>query len=105
MGLGLHIRGDALALFLSTHVVMQPPTFIKSSYPCTGSPSDVILITIIDSGVDVRHPDLQGRLWRNPREVAGNGIDDDGNGTGVLGNCIWATHASAVAAASLLGAS
>jgi thermitase len=37
-------------------------------------------IAVIDSGVDVQHPDLAGRGWRNPGEVAGNGLDDDGNG-------------------------
>lgn len=37
-------------------------------------------IAVIDSGVDVTHPDLAPNLWVNPGEVAGNGIDDDGNG-------------------------
>lgn len=46
----------------------------------TGPRVEPIIITIIDSGVDVQHPDLQGRLWRNPGEVPDNGIDDDLNG-------------------------
>ncbi len=33
-----------------------------------------------DGVVDPAHPDLVGKLWRNPGEVAGNGRDDDGNG-------------------------
>ena len=37
-------------------------------------------IAIIDSGVDVDHPDLINNLWINPGEIPGNGIDDDGNG-------------------------
>ncbi|HQK92290.1 MAG TPA: DUF2012 domain-containing protein, partial [Armatimonadota bacterium] len=37
-------------------------------------------IAIIDSGVDPDHPDLNGNRWINAGEVAGNGIDDDGNG-------------------------
>jgi len=44
----------------------------------TGSPDTII--AVIDSGVDYNHPDLQGQIWRNPGEVAGNGVDDDGNG-------------------------
>jgi len=39
-----------------------------------------VVIAIIDSGVDLDHPDLSGTLWTNAGEVAGNGIDDDGNG-------------------------
>jgi subtilisin family serine protease len=35
---------------------------------------------IVDSGIDLSHPDLAGKLWVNPGEIAGNGIDDDNNG-------------------------
>jgi subtilisin family serine protease len=38
------------------------------------------VIAIIDSGADLSHPDLLPNLWSNPDEIAGNGIDDDGNG-------------------------
>ena len=38
-----------------------------------------VIVGVVDSGVDLKHPDLAGRLWRNPREIL-NGIDDDGNG-------------------------
>ena len=44
----------------------------------TGTPG--VVIAIIDSGIDLAHPDLASRLWVNPGEVAGNGIDDDNNG-------------------------
>jgi len=39
-----------------------------------------IIIAIPDTGLDLTHPDLAGNLWINPDEIAGNGIDDDGNG-------------------------
>lgn len=37
-------------------------------------------IAVLDTGIDLDHPDLAGKLWRNPDEIAGNGLDDDGNG-------------------------
>lgn len=43
-------------------------------------PRDTIVVAIIDSGVEIDHPDLAGIIWTNPRERAGNGRDDDGNG-------------------------
>jgi len=39
-----------------------------------------VIVAIIDSGIDVNHPDLLPNLWTNENEIAGNGIDDDNNG-------------------------
>lgn len=44
----------------------------------TGSSS--IVVAVIDEGINVAHPDLQPNVWRNPGEIAGDGIDNDGNG-------------------------
>ncbi len=45
-----------------------------------GMEAENIIVAVIDAGVDVYHPDLQGQLWINQDEIAENGIDDDNNG-------------------------
>ena len=42
--------------------------------------SKKIIVAVIDSGIDTLHEDLKPILWRNPKEIPGNGIDDDRNG-------------------------
>ena len=39
-----------------------------------------VLVAIIDSGIDLAHEDLKEVLWKNPKEIAGDGIDNDQNG-------------------------
>lgn len=42
--------------------------------------SNTVIVAVIDSGIDTLHEDLKSILWTNPKEIPGNGIDDDGNG-------------------------
>jgi subtilisin family serine protease/subtilisin-like proprotein convertase family protein len=39
-----------------------------------------VVVAVVDSGIDYRHRDLASNIWVNPREIPGNGVDDDGNG-------------------------
>lgn len=43
-------------------------------------PAGEIVLGIMDSGVDIAHPDLAANIWINPGEIPGDGIDNDGNG-------------------------
>lgn len=43
------------------------------------APKEVI-VAVVDTGVDHNHDDLKDIMWRNEKEIAGNGIDDDNNG-------------------------
>jgi cell wall-associated protease len=42
--------------------------------------SQSVLVAVIDSGVDIEHEDLQGKIWVNSDEIPNNKIDDDKNG-------------------------
>jgi subtilisin family serine protease/subtilisin-like proprotein convertase family protein len=44
----------------------------------TGSHESIV--AVIDTGIDYTHTDLAANIWTNPGEIAGNGLDDDGNG-------------------------
>lgn len=39
-----------------------------------------IIVAVLDSGVDIDHPDLKANIWINQDEIPGNKIDDDKNG-------------------------
>lgn len=43
-------------------------------------PSTTVVVAVIDSGIDIEHKDLQGKIWTNDDEIPNNGIDDDKNG-------------------------
>lgn len=45
-----------------------------------GKVGQQIIVAVIDSGIDIDHEDLKNKVWTNPREIAGNGKDDDNNG-------------------------
>ena len=44
------------------------------------TPKKKIVVAVIDSGIDTAHEDLKPVLWKNEKEIVGNGIDDDKNG-------------------------
>ncbi|MGJ1203649.1 S8 family peptidase [Sphingobacterium lactis] len=45
-----------------------------------GRKATPVIVAVLDGGVDVQHEDLKDVLWTNPKEIPGNGKDDDGNG-------------------------
>lgn len=52
-------------------------TYVEFSKPVS---KNEIIVAVIDSGIDINHEDLKGKIWINKDEIPGNGIDDDNNG-------------------------
>jgi len=75
------IPGIALAaepLFSDQWAMSDSVTGIATAWQA--SQGNGVVVAIIDSGVNLAHPDLAPNAWRNPGEIPGNGVDDDGNG-------------------------
>jgi subtilisin family serine protease len=53
-------------------------TRARAAWPATLG--DGVPVAVLDSGLDFSTLDLTGNVWTNAGEVAGNGLDDDGNG-------------------------
>jgi len=45
-----------------------------------GRKSQPVIVAVLDGGVDSNHEDLKEVMWTNPKEIPGDGIDNDGNG-------------------------
>lgn len=43
-------------------------------------PKREVVVAVIDTGIDVNHPNLSGSIWQNSDEIPNDGIDNDGNG-------------------------
>lgn len=70
---GWHLKGKSSDGFYGISL-NEALDFVKNRKSTT------IIVAVIDSGIDTLHEDLKPILWRNPKEIPGNGIDDDKNG-------------------------
>jgi subtilisin family serine protease len=57
------------------HLIIKTPDAWDKTI---GEPTTIV--AILDDGVFLNHPDLRSTVWSNAGEIAGDGIDNDGNG-------------------------
>ncbi|WP_052573429.1 S8 family serine peptidase [Haloferula sp. BvORR071] len=74
---GLHNTGQTVNGSASTSGV--DTKFSQAWALARPNPSEVV-VAVVDTGVDITHPDLAANIWTNPGEIPGNSIDDDGDG-------------------------
>lgn len=63
----------------ATNVGEVDDAFLAASQVAVEGPATVT-VAVLDNGFDLFHPELGHKGWRNPREIPGNGVDDDGDG-------------------------
>lgn len=58
------------------------PIHLSDAWNSISGNGSAVVVAVIDTGVDYNHEIFRdsGAIWTNPGEIAGNGIDDDGNG-------------------------
>lgn len=52
---------------------------LKPSWSYDSQVNKEVVVAVLDSGIDLDHPDLAANLWHNSGEIASNGLDDDQN--------------------------
>jgi hypothetical protein len=62
------------------YVGYKPINSPDSAWKIEGGEESNVVVAVIDSGLDLAHPDGPKYIWQNEGEIADNGVDDDGNG-------------------------
>jgi subtilisin family serine protease len=60
--------------------ITEPDLELERLLRLVGREDAELVVATADNGFEVTHPAFEGKLWTNPDELPGNGLDDDGNG-------------------------
>ena len=74
---GLQNTGQSVNGFPGT---AQADTGFLTAWGVARPSTNEVVVAVVDTGLDLTHPDIVSNLWTNPGEIPNNGLDDDGNG-------------------------
>ena len=83
------LMNDGTLEFVDRFVSKSPMIQAKKGIDINVTPfwSDVknkkskrVIVAVVDTGIDINHPSFEGKLWKNTKEIPGDGIDNDKNG-------------------------
>ncbi len=82
--LSFFIAGPVLANIMPNDPFFSSQWYLSkikadSAWDKTSDSPDTV-IAVIDSGVQINHPDLKDNIWHNEKEIVGDSKDNDGNG-------------------------
>lgn len=78
---GVGINKTILWPYLDPHTDSVPGiSYFKAAGAMKNKKGSPLIVAIIDSGIDINHPEIKPYLWINEDEVRDNGLDDDDNG-------------------------
>jgi subtilisin family serine protease len=76
-GTGAAVGTDPM---LAQQWALADPAAIGAQEAWTQSTGAGVLVAVLDTGLQLDHPDLAANVWTNPGEIPANGRDDDQNG-------------------------
>lgn len=83
IGIPAPVPGPGAYELETTDAVPGVDINIKSAWDLYDSSTQArrdVIVAVIDTGIDVNHPELKDAIWVNEDEIPGDGIDNDGNG-------------------------
>jgi subtilisin family serine protease len=74
------VRASEADTYFDRQWALAPGDGLDAPLAWQQSAGQGVVVAVLDTGVDLTHPDLGQNLWTNPGEIPGNGIDDDHDG-------------------------